>query len=102
MNKSLHTPDCAAYVGPKLCSSAIPNICSAGAAEERRSGVTYPEPMGHEDEKYMTSVERKTLKWVQGGGLLMISHPVSRAATSLISQNFFVVHGHSKVRGSCM
>lgn len=84
MNKSLPTLDCAAYVRPKLCSSAIPNICLATASVERCSVVTEPEPVGHEDEIYMTSVEKKTQKWVQSGGLLMILHPVSWAAISLI------------------
>lgn len=84
MNKSLPTLDCAAYVRPKLCSSAIPNICLAPASVERCSVVTSPEPAGHDAEIYMTSVEKKTQKWVQGGGLLMIHHPVSWAAISLI------------------
>lgn len=58
MNKSLPALDCAAYVGPKLCSSAIPNICLAAIFVENCSKVTQPEPLGPQDEIYMASIEK--------------------------------------------
>lgn len=79
-------------MGPKLCSSAIPNICLAAASAERRSVVTSPELLGHEDEIYMTSVE--------SAGRWVIDDPPSClwscSPSSSLSQDFSILHDRSR------
>lgn len=100
INKSLPTPDCAAYVRPKLCSSAIPNICLATVSVERCSVVTLAAGMQGWN---IHGKCRKENTEVSSGRWVIDDPPsclLSCYLSYLVSHNFSILHDNSRVRGS--